>query len=72
MLFSPSCRKLNSLQKRYTALYIGPILFSENKIIQPVVGGKVDDQIVFGTRSEKLKILFGTRDKTWKNLFGTK
>ena len=52
--------------------YIGPILFSENKIIRSVVGGKVDVQILSGTRSEKPKILFGTRDEKWKNLFGTK
>ena len=37
-----------------------------------MVGGKVDDQILFGTRSEKPKILFGTRDEKRKNLFGTK
>ena len=35
---------------------IGPILFSENKIIWSVVGGKVDGQILFGARSEKPKI----------------
>ena len=33
--------------------YIEPIFFSENKMIQSVVGGKVDSQILFGTRSEK-------------------
>ena len=37
-----------------------------------MVGGKVDGQILFGIRSEKLKILFGTRDEKRKNLFGTK
>ena len=37
-----------------------------------MVGGKVDGQILFGTRSEKPKILFGTRDEKRKNLFGTK
>ena len=37
------------------------MLFSENKIIQSVVGGKVDGQILFGVRSEKPKILFGDR-----------
>ena len=42
-------------------LYIGPILFSENKIIRSLVGGKVDGQILFGTRSEKPKILFGAK-----------
>ena len=41
--------------------YIEPILFSENKIIRSVVGGKVDGEIIFGTRSEKPKIIFGTR-----------
>ena len=56
MLFSPSCREFNSLQKRYTNFYIGPILFSENKIIRLVIGGKVDGQILFGARSEKPKI----------------
>ena len=50
---------------------IGPILFSENKIIRSVVG-KVDGQILSGTRSEKPKILFGTRDEKRRNLFGTK
>ena len=35
--------------------YIGPILFSDNKIIRSVVGGKVDDQILSGTRSENQK-----------------
>ena len=52
--------------------YIGPILFLENKIIRLVVGGKVDGQILFGTRNEKPKILFGTRDEKRKYLFGTK
>ena len=28
--------------------YIGPILYSENKIIRSVVGGKVDGKILFG------------------------
>ena len=51
---------------------IGQILFSENKIKRSVVGGKVDSQILYGTRSEKPKILFGTRDEKRKNLFGTK
>ena len=45
---------------------IGPILFSENKIIRSVVGGKVDGQILSGTRSEKPKILFGTRMRNGK------
>ena len=43
--------------------YIRPILFSENKIIRSVVGGKVDSQILFCTRSEKPTILFSTRDE---------
>ena len=41
--------------------YIGPRLFSENKIIRSVVGRKVDGQILFGARSKKPKILFGAR-----------
>ena len=49
-------------------LCIGPILFSENKIIRLVVSGKVDGQILFGARSEKLKIVFDARDENWKNL----
>ena len=52
--------------------YLGPILYSENKIIRSVVGRKVDGQILSGTRSEKPKILSGTRDEKRKNLFGTK
>ena len=48
------------------------ILFWENKIIQSVVGRKVDGQILFGARSVKPKILFGARGEKWKNLFGTK
>ena len=51
---------------------MGPILFSENKIIRSVVGGKVDGQILFGARSEKPKILFGARSEKRKNLFGAK
>ena len=46
--------------------YIGPILFSEHKIIRSVVGGKVDGEILFGARSEKPKILFGARDEKRK------
>ena len=61
MLFSPYCREFNSLQKDIQHFYIGPILYSENKIIRSVVGGKVNGQILSGTRSEKPKILFGTR-----------
>ena len=52
--------------------YIGPILFSENKIIRSVVGGKVDCQILFGVRSEEPKILFGARGEKRKILFGVK
>ena len=73
MLFSPFCIEFNSLQKRYTALYIiGPILFSENKIIRLVISEKVDGQILFGARSEKPKMLFGARGEKRKNLFGAK
>ena len=61
MLFSPSCREFNSLQKRYTALLHRTNTYSENKIILLVVGGKVDDQILFGTRSEKQKNVFGAK-----------
>ena len=43
-------------KKNIQHFYIGPILCSENKIIRSVVGGKVDGQILFGTRSEKPKI----------------
>ena len=72
MLFSPSCREFNSLQKRFTALLHGTNTFSENKIIRSVVGGKVDDQILFGARSEKPNILIGARDEKRTNLFGAK
>ena len=51
MLISPYCKEFDYLQKSYKALYIGPILFSENKIIRSVVGGKVDGQILLGARS---------------------
>ena len=50
---------------------IGQILFSENKIIRSVVGGKVDGQIVFGARSEKRKNLFDAKWQLRKNLFGS-
>ena len=59
-------------KKDIQPFYIGPILLSENKIILTVVGGKVDGQNLFDTRSEKLKILFGARDEKPKNLFGAK
>ena len=51
---------------------IGPILFSENKIIRSMVGGKVDCQILFGARSENPNILFGARGEKRKNTFGAK
>ena len=35
-----------------------------------MVGRKVDGQILFGARSEKLKILFGARGEKPKKLFG--
>ena len=72
MLFSPYCREFNSLQKRYTALFHRTNTFSENKIKRSVIGGKVDDQILSGTRSEKPKILFGTKLQFPKILFDTK
>ena len=72
MLFSPSRREFNSLQKRYTALLRTTNTFSENKIIRSVVGGKVDGQMLFGIRSEKPKMLFGTRDEKREKFFGTK
>ena len=59
-------------KKDIQPFYIGQILFSENKIIRSVVGGKVDGQILFGARSEKLKMLFGARGEKRKNLFGAK
>ena len=52
-------------------IYIGLILYSENKIIRSVVGGKVDDQILFGTRDEKRKNLFGLKLQFRKILFGS-
>ena len=64
MLFSPSCKEFNSLQKRYTALLHRTNAFFQK--IKLVVGGKVDGQILFGIRSEKPKILFGTRDEKRK------
>ena len=36
-----------------------------------MVGGKVDGQILFGARSEKLKNVFGGKWQLWKNLFGS-
>ena len=61
------------LYKKYIQhFYIGPILFSENKIIRSVTGGKVDNQILFGAMSEKPKILFGARVEKPKIVFGAK
>ena len=82
MLFSPSCRKFNSLQKRYTALCIGPILFSENKIIWSIVGRKlmVKFYLVPGVRNRKFylvprvrngKIYSVPNDSYEKKLFGS-
>ena len=59
-------------QKDIQHLYIGPILFLENKIIRSVVDGKVDGQILFDARSEKPKILFSARGEKRKNVFGAK
>ena len=56
MLFSPSCKKFNSLQK--------------NKIIRSLVGGKVDGQILFGS-SEKRTNLFGVKWQLRKNVCGS-
>ena len=61
MLFSPSCREFNSLQKRYTVLLRRTNTFSENKIIRSVVGGKAYGKILFGARGEKPTILFGAK-----------
>ena len=61
MLFSPSVENSILYKKDIQLFYIGPIPFSENKIIRSVVGGKVDGQILSGTRSEKPKILFGSQ-----------
>ena len=59
-------------KKDIQPFYIGPILFSENRIIRSVIGGKVDGQILFGARSEKPKILFGAGGEKPKNFFGAK
>ena len=59
MLFSPSCtscRELNSPNNQiYSTFTYDQYVFSENKIIRSVVGGKVDGQILFGARGEKRK-----------------
>ena len=67
MLFLPSCREFNSLQKRYTALLhrTNTFFIKQNH----TVGGKVDCQILFGARSEKPKILFGAKWQLRKMLF---
>ena len=52
--------------------YIEPILFSENKIIRSMVGGKVDGQNFFVARSKKPTILFGAKGEKPKNVFGAK
>ena len=72
MLFSPSCREFNSLQKDIQHFYIGPILFSENKIIRSVVCGKVDGEILFSARSEKLKIYLMPSDSYEKSYLTVK
>ena len=64
--FSPCCRIQISTNKDIQYFYVGLIHFSEKKVIRSVVGGKVDDQILFGTRSEKPKILFGARGEKRK------
>ena len=51
---------------------IGPIPFSENKIIRSVVGRKVDGQFLFGARSEKPQILFDSRGEKPKIVFDAK
>ena len=56
-------------KKDIQSFYIGPILFSENKIIRSVGDGKVDGQILFDTRSEKPKILFGAGVRNGKVYF---
>ena len=42
---------------------------SEIKILRSVVGGKVDGQFLFGTRSEKPKMLIGTSDEKRKQMY---
>ena len=56
-------------KKDIQPFYIGPILFSENKIKRSVVGGKVDGKILFGARSKKPKILFDARGEKPKIVF---
>ena len=61
MLFSPSCREFNSLQKRFTAL-IGPILFSENKIIRSAEKLTVKFYLAPGGRNRKFYLAPGMRN----------
>ena len=66
MLFSPSCREFNSLQKGYTTLLHRTDTFSENKIIRSVVGGKVDGvkfYLVPGVRNQKFYLMPGVRNE---------
>ena len=73
MLFSPSCKEFNSLQKKiYSPLTYDQYFFQKIKSYGRVVGGKVDGQILFGARSDKPNILFGARVEKRKNLFGAK
>ena len=65
MLFSPSCREFNSLKKDIQHFYIGPILFSENKIIRSVIGEKltVKFYLVPGVRKRKCYLASGMRNR---------
>ena len=72
MLFHHLVGNLILYKKDVQHFYLRPILFSENKIIWSLVGGKVDGQILFGGWSEKTKILFGARSEKPKHLFGAK
>ena len=57
MLFSPSCREFNSLQKNIQHFCIWSTLLSEKKLNHTISGRrKVDGQILFGARSEKPKL----------------
>ena len=52
-------------KKDIQPFYIGPIIFSENKIIQSVVSGKVDGQILFDARmrNQKFYLVPGMRNR---------
>ena len=52
-------------KKIYTALLLGPTLFSENKIIRSVDGGKVDGQfyLVPGVRNRKFYLVPWVRNE---------